>query len=188
MSHEIRIPSVGESITTATIAKWHKEDGDAVTSGDTLLTFDTDKVSTDLQAEKSGILQIAVPVGEEVPIGAVVARIEEFAQAQGAPVPIQQGAIGEATGSDQNSGPPRMVAHHDLGIIPPVVASLDCLRDTPRAIEMIRDAVQRCPGRRPLHLQFRLRDGREVTFALGDSHRVSDAFTLEPELRRWLPE
>jgi 2-oxoglutarate dehydrogenase E2 component (dihydrolipoamide succinyltransferase) len=107
MPHEIRIPSVGESITTATIAQWHKEDGDAVTSGDPLLTFDTDKVSTDLQAERSGILHIVVPVGQEVPIGTVVASIEEFAQSQVQPaptppaVPMQQGTIGEATGSDR---------------------------------------------------------------------------------------
>jgi DNA polymerase-3 subunit alpha len=112
-------------------------------------------------------------------------------------LPIQQGTIGDGTGSDLRSNPvpsenkpapPRLAAHHDLAMIPPVVASLDCIRDTPRAIEVIRDAARRCPGRRPLHLQFRLRDGREVTFALGDTHRVSDDFTLVPELRPWLPE
>ena len=110
MSHEIKIPSVGESITSATIAQWHKEDGDAVTSGDTLLTIETDKISTELQADRSGILHIVAPEGTEVAIGAVVAQIEEFTQAQaGAPPieapPMEQGVIADATGSDRPAEP-----------------------------------------------------------------------------------
>lgn len=111
MSHEIKIPSVGESITSATIAQWHKEDGDAVTSGENLATIETDKVSIEVQADRSGILHIVASEGQEVEIGAVVATIEEFAQTQGAEapttpappaaVPEQQGTIAEATGSDR---------------------------------------------------------------------------------------
>lgn len=106
MSHEIRIPSVGESITSATIAQWHKEDGDAVTSGDTLLTIETDKISTELQADRSGILHHLVSEGQEVEIGAVIARIEEFTQAPAAPsVPAAAPGPGESRAPEPAAEP-----------------------------------------------------------------------------------
>lgn len=76
MSHEVKIPTVGESISSGLLSVWHKADGESVTVGDTLLTLDTDKVSTDLTAEVGGVLRIKVPAGQEVLIGDVVAMIE----------------------------------------------------------------------------------------------------------------
>ena len=76
MSHEVKIPTVGESISSGLLSVWHKADGENVTVGDTLLTLDTDKVSTDLTAEVPGVLHIKVPAGQEVNIGEVVASIE----------------------------------------------------------------------------------------------------------------
>jgi 2-oxoglutarate dehydrogenase E2 component (dihydrolipoamide succinyltransferase) len=76
MSLEVKIPSVGESITSGVISAWHKADGEAVSKGETILTIDTDKVSTDLTAEESGVIRIQVQAGEEVTIGQVVAIIE----------------------------------------------------------------------------------------------------------------
>jgi len=74
---DIKIPTVGESITTALISTWHKADGEAVAVGDLLLTLETDKVSTDLTADAAGVLHITVPAGGEVAIGTVVGRITE---------------------------------------------------------------------------------------------------------------
>jgi 2-oxoglutarate dehydrogenase E2 component (dihydrolipoamide succinyltransferase) len=85
MSQEVRIPSVGESITSGTIAQWHKADGDLVRAGDLLLTVETDKISTEVPAEASGVLRIRVAAGTEVEIGAVVALIEEASAATVAP-------------------------------------------------------------------------------------------------------
>jgi 2-oxoglutarate dehydrogenase E2 component (dihydrolipoamide succinyltransferase) len=85
MSLEVKIPSVGESITSGVISAWHKAEGEAVTKGDTLLTLDTDKVSTDLAAEDSGVIRIKAAVGEEVAIGQVVAVIEVGASAASQP-------------------------------------------------------------------------------------------------------
>lgn len=90
MSLEVKIPSVGESITSGVISAWHKADGEAVTKGDTILTLDTDKVSTDLTAEESGVIHILSQAGEEVNIGQVVAVIEvagASAPAAAAPAP-----------------------------------------------------------------------------------------------------
>ena len=87
MSLEVKIPSVGESITSGVISAWHKAEGEAVTKGDTLLTLDTDKVSTDLAAEESGIIHLKAAVGDEVAIGQVVAIIEAGAAASATAVP-----------------------------------------------------------------------------------------------------
>jgi 2-oxoglutarate dehydrogenase E2 component (dihydrolipoamide succinyltransferase) len=85
MSQEVRIPSVGESITTGTISQWHKAEGELVKVGDLLLTVETDKISTEVPAESEGVLRIQVPAGTEVEIGAVVGRIESGAVASAAP-------------------------------------------------------------------------------------------------------
>ncbi len=77
MATEIKIPNVGESITSANVARWHKQSGDAVSKGETVLTIETDKVSNDLDAEVAGILNVLVQEGEEVAIGTVVGVIEE---------------------------------------------------------------------------------------------------------------
>jgi 2-oxoglutarate dehydrogenase E2 component (dihydrolipoamide succinyltransferase) len=79
MSHPIKIPAVGESITTGLISIWHKADGDVVAAGELLLTLDTDKVSTEIQSEFAGTLKITVAAGTEVAIGSVVGEITEGA-------------------------------------------------------------------------------------------------------------
>ncbi len=76
MSIEVKVPAVGESITTGLLSTWHKKDGEAVASGEILFTLETDKVSTEVNATESGTLKIQVPEGEEVKIGQVVATIE----------------------------------------------------------------------------------------------------------------
>ncbi len=81
MAHEVKIPSVGESITSGSIAEWHQTDGAMVSKGDLLLTLETDKISTELTAEVGGVLSIKAAAGDEVDIGAVVATIDESAEA-----------------------------------------------------------------------------------------------------------
>ena len=76
MSLEVKIPAVGESITSGLIAQWHVADGGQVNAGDLLLTLETDKISTEITADESGTLTIISQEGEEVPIGAVVGSIE----------------------------------------------------------------------------------------------------------------
>lgn len=78
---DILIPNFGESITAATVAAWHKNAGDPVAKGDTLVTLETDKVSTDLEADESGVLEILVPEGAEAPIGTALGRISSAAAA-----------------------------------------------------------------------------------------------------------
>ncbi|HEV2842958.1 MAG TPA: 2-oxoglutarate dehydrogenase complex dihydrolipoyllysine-residue succinyltransferase [Chthoniobacterales bacterium] len=77
MSTEVKVPAVGESITSGIVSVWHKKSGDQVKAGDALFTLETDKVSTEITAEKDGVLQTKVAEGAEVKIGEVVAVIEE---------------------------------------------------------------------------------------------------------------
>src|SRR6058998_3588626 len=77
MSIEVKIPAVGESITSGVVSVWHKKSGDFVNEGEALFTLETDKVSTEIVAEKAGVLETKVPEGKEVKIGEVVATIDD---------------------------------------------------------------------------------------------------------------
>jgi 2-oxoglutarate dehydrogenase E2 component (dihydrolipoamide succinyltransferase) len=81
MSIEVKIPAVGESISSGIVSVWHKKSGDFVNAGDALFTLETDKVSTEITAEKAGVLDALVPEGQEVKIGEVVATIDDSKKA-----------------------------------------------------------------------------------------------------------
>src|SRR5213083_1073591 len=80
MAIEVKIPAVGESITSGVVSVWHKKSGEFVNEGEPLFTLETDKVSTEIVAEKAGVLETKVPEGQEVKIGEVVATIEDSKQ------------------------------------------------------------------------------------------------------------
>jgi 2-oxoglutarate dehydrogenase E2 component (dihydrolipoamide succinyltransferase) len=77
MATEVKIPAVGESITSGVVSAWHKKSGEFVNEGEALFTLETDKVSTEIVAEKAGVLETKVPEGQEVKIGEVVAIIDD---------------------------------------------------------------------------------------------------------------
>src|SRR5215831_14513769 len=77
---EVKVPSVGESVTSGVVSTWHKKSGDFVNEGEPLFALETDKVSTDIMAEKSGVLETKVAEGQEVKIGEVIAVIDDSKQ------------------------------------------------------------------------------------------------------------
>ena len=77
MSIEVKIPAVGESISSGVVSVWHKKSGDFVDAGEALFTLETEKVSTEIVAEKSGVLETKAVEGQEVKIGEVVATIDD---------------------------------------------------------------------------------------------------------------
>jgi 2-oxoglutarate dehydrogenase E2 component (dihydrolipoamide succinyltransferase) len=79
MALEIRVPSFGESITESTIAQWIREDGAWVEKGEAIVTLDTEKASSDIEAPASGVLKVIVAAGTDVRIGAVIAEIDDKA-------------------------------------------------------------------------------------------------------------
>ena len=76
MTTDVKVPASGESVTSANVARWHKQNGDAVSKGEVLVTLETDKVSNELEATTDGILEILVGEGEEVVIGTLIAHIQ----------------------------------------------------------------------------------------------------------------
>jgi 2-oxoglutarate dehydrogenase E2 component (dihydrolipoamide succinyltransferase) len=85
---EIKVPSVGESVTEALLAQWFKTDGDLVKNDEPLFVIETDKVTLEVVAEADGVLSIKVPEGETVPIGAVVGSLDTDAAVKTADEPI----------------------------------------------------------------------------------------------------
>ncbi|MFH7810985.1 MULTISPECIES: 2-oxoglutarate dehydrogenase complex dihydrolipoyllysine-residue succinyltransferase [Acetobacter] len=77
MSVEIKVPTLGESVTTATIAKWLKQPGEAVKEDEPVVELETDKVSVEVAAPQAGVLgPQAVKEGDEVEVGALLATVE----------------------------------------------------------------------------------------------------------------
>jgi 2-oxoglutarate dehydrogenase E2 component (dihydrolipoamide succinyltransferase) len=74
---EIKIPEIGESILEALVANWLKQDGDSVNKDELICELETDKINVELNAEAAGVLHIKVAQGETVPIGTVIATLEE---------------------------------------------------------------------------------------------------------------
>jgi 2-oxoglutarate dehydrogenase E2 component (dihydrolipoamide succinyltransferase) len=89
MSVEVKVPAVGESISSGVVSVWHKKSGDFVNAGDALFTLETDKVSTEIAAETAGTLETLVPEGQEVKIGETVATIDESKKAASGAAPAK---------------------------------------------------------------------------------------------------
>ena len=82
MSVDIKVPSLGESVTEATIARWYKSIGDSVSIDEPLLELETDKVTLEVPAPVSGQLtDIKVKDGDTVEVGAILGAIAEGAVA-----------------------------------------------------------------------------------------------------------
>lgn len=81
--NEIKIPSLGESITQATLLKWHKKQGDQINLDDLLLEIETEKVTMEVRAQAKGILEsILIQADQTVQIGQVVGLINESGTTQ----------------------------------------------------------------------------------------------------------
>ncbi len=79
---EIRVPTLGESVTEATIGKWFKKAGEAVAVDEPLVELETDKVTIEVPAPAAGVLsEIAAKDGETVAVGAILGQIKEGAGA-----------------------------------------------------------------------------------------------------------
>ncbi len=81
MSVEIKVPSLGESVVEATIAKWYKNEGDSVTLDEPLLELETDKVTLEVPSPTSGLIEkISSPEGSTVEVGALLGVINDTAE------------------------------------------------------------------------------------------------------------
>lgn len=81
MATEVKIPTIGESISSGILATWHVKDGDIVSKEQPLFELETDKITSEGLAEAAGKISLKVAEGDEVAIGQVVAVIDESATA-----------------------------------------------------------------------------------------------------------
>src|SRR6478609_388773 len=97
MATDVQVPALGESITEGTLAEWLKKPGEAVKVDEPIASLETDKVSVEVPSPVAGVLteQLAQE-GDNVAVGAVIARIDESATAgasAAAPSPAQAAAV-----------------------------------------------------------------------------------------------
>jgi 2-oxoglutarate dehydrogenase E2 component (dihydrolipoamide succinyltransferase) len=121
MAIEVKIPPMGESITSGVLAKWHVKDGDIVKKDQPLFELETDKITSEGTAESAGRITINVQAGTDVKIGQVVATIDETAAAAAAPAAPAKEAAPAATKSDVQSPAVRRLAE-ETGVDPASVA------------------------------------------------------------------
>ena len=73
---EIKVPTLGESVSEATVAKWLKKEGDAVAADETIVELETDKVTLEVNAPSAGVIsRIIAPEGTNVGVGAILGEI-----------------------------------------------------------------------------------------------------------------
>lgn len=95
---EIRVPTLGESVTEATVATWFKKPGDAVAVDEMLCELETDKVTVEVPSPVAGVMsEIVAQEGDTVGVDALLANIEEGAIAAAAPVKAETAPESAAT-------------------------------------------------------------------------------------------
>ncbi|WP_026608124.1 2-oxoglutarate dehydrogenase complex dihydrolipoyllysine-residue succinyltransferase [Methylocapsa acidiphila] len=115
MSTEIRVPTLGESVTEATIGRWFKKAGEAVAADEPIVELETDKVTLEVNAPAAGVLtEIAAKDGETVEVGALLGQIAASAggaKAEAAPSLAQSAARATSVPAEPSSAPPATTTH-----------------------------------------------------------------------------
>ena len=97
MSTEVKVPTLGESVTEATIGEWLKQPGDAVALDEPIASLETDKVAVEVPSPVAGVMgQQVVAVGDTVNVGATIATIEAGDAKAAAPAAAGAPARGRA--------------------------------------------------------------------------------------------
>src|ERR1700679_2295697 len=111
MATEIRVPTLGESITEATVGKWFKQRGDAVKADEPLVELETDKVTLEVNAPGSGVLsEISVQTGETVSIGALLGALSTSSTPASAPAKAEASAPASQPAASTAMPPARSAA------------------------------------------------------------------------------
>jgi 2-oxoglutarate dehydrogenase E2 component (dihydrolipoamide succinyltransferase) len=116
---DIRVPTLGESVTEATVGKWFKQPGDAVAVDEPLVELETDKVTLDVPAPAAGVLSdINVKAGDTVAVGALLGQITDGAGAVSARAALP--AAKPPEGPKPASAPPSAAKVTDMPLPPSV--------------------------------------------------------------------
>lgn len=128
---DIKIPAVGESIIEATIAKWHKQEGDRVAKDDLLCEVETDKITLEIHAEADGVISIKAAEGETVRIGSVIATLAESAVVESPTAETEPPEKLTPPAEKKPAPTPTSTASQPAAAIPPVTPSAPPPPSTP---------------------------------------------------------
>ena len=132
---EIKVPTVGESISEVTLLKWNKKDGDYVERDEVIAELESEKATFEVNAEKAGILKTAAAEGDTLKIGDLLASIDESA-----PKPEKAPAAEKTAPAKENAAPPQeKTAPAQPVSTAPVTAVPNDIKATPVASAMIAD-------------------------------------------------
>src|SRR5437763_14421996 len=103
MATDVQVPTLGESITEGTLAQWLKKPGEAVAADEPIASLETDKVSVEVPSPIAGVLtEQLVKEGDNVAVGAVIARVDEKANADTAHALAAATATTNPAGAGEN--------------------------------------------------------------------------------------
>ncbi len=153
MSAEIKVPTLGESVTTATIARWLKKAGDQVAADEPLVELETDKVTVEVNAPSAGVLgTLAVEEGAEVEVGTVLGTVEEGSGAAASAPPPATPASASSPGKPVAStatGPGKPPAAPAVPDAPEVEPTATAARPPPPRAEAGAHPAPSNPGQHP---------------------------------------
>jgi 2-oxoglutarate dehydrogenase E2 component (dihydrolipoamide succinyltransferase) len=111
MAIDIKVPTLGESVTEATLAKWYKKAGEAVAVDEPLCELETDKVTVEVSAPSAGVLaELSVGEGETVAVGAVIGRLNEGGGGAAKAAPAASPAKAPAPAPEKKASAPAAAA------------------------------------------------------------------------------
>ncbi|MEE2741558.1 MAG: 2-oxoglutarate dehydrogenase complex dihydrolipoyllysine-residue succinyltransferase [Pseudomonadota bacterium] len=114
MATEVKVPTLGESVTEATVGQWLKKPGEAVKADEPIVSLETDKVAVDVPAPAAGTMgDIVAKEGDTVEVGALLAYVNEGAAAASSPAPAPAAKAEAATPAPSASTPAHAPAAAD---------------------------------------------------------------------------
>ncbi|MCG5481618.1 MAG: 2-oxo acid dehydrogenase subunit E2, partial [Ensifer alkalisoli] len=139
MATEIRVPTLGESVSEATVGTWFKKVGDAIKADEPLLELETDKVTIEVPAPAAGTLsEIVVEAGETVGLGALLGQIAEGAGAAAA-APAEKNPEPVAAAPAEKKAQPAAADPEIAGLGDILGAAIAASRPAPAAAKLIAE-------------------------------------------------
>ncbi|MDR3471786.1 MAG: E3 binding domain-containing protein, partial [Devosia sp.] len=139
MSVEIKVPTLGESVTEATVGQWFKKVGDTVAADEPLVELETDKVTIEVPAPAAGTLEaIAAKEGETVNVGGLLGVVGSGAAATPRPAVVVPPSLGPAITAGQQTS--ALELNGQPGGAPPAASANGQIPPSPSAQKLMADS------------------------------------------------
>jgi 2-oxoglutarate dehydrogenase E2 component (dihydrolipoamide succinyltransferase) len=139
MPTEVKVPALGESVVSAVLVHWHKQDGDAVTMDEPLCELETDKANVDVPAPVAGVLRRLKAEGDTVAVGEAIASVDPSGKPAAAP---QQKAAADVAADTSKMGQPLPAQASSAPTTATAVASPAATNDGPDLSPAVRRLVE----------------------------------------------